>query len=509
MTDSVRRLDGKPGSTSRLALALLDRWDATAWQWVDGHRSPLLDAVLPRLSRVADHSVLWMAVSAALMATPWRQSHLAARQGLVTLAITSAVTNLVAKRLLPRDRPSGQLAASGEPMVRLPTSGSFPSGHAASAAAFALAVGTVEPALAMPLAGLAAGVAYSRVYTKVHFPTDVIAGIALGALTAAVVQRVAPVRTPDPVRVLNPVPVPQQPRPDGDGVIVVVNPRSGHGRAARLQRDVERDLPKAEVVLTRHGEDLVVTLRAAADRAEVLGICGGDGSVNAAARVAMERDLPLLVLPGGTFNHFAADLGVPLAADAIQSVQAGTAVRVDVGTITDDETGYEEIFLNTASLGSYPSFVSAREQWEPRLGKGLAAVLAVFLLRDEKPLEARVDGRPHRLAMMFIGNGRYQPHGFAPGWRPRLDDGLLDVRLLDVAEHLFIPRLLGAVASGRLGHSRLYTEQAAGSLTVELPGGTTPIATDGETGPGGGASLHFGVRPSSLVAYRPSRGDRW
>ncbi|MEP6796960.1 MAG: diacylglycerol kinase family protein [Lapillicoccus sp.] len=509
MTDPARMLDDGRGFTSRLALALLDYGDAAAFRWVGHHRSPLLDAVLPKLSRVADHSVLWMAVSAALMATPWRRSHLAARQGLVTVAITSAVANLVAKQLFPRDRPTVQLTTAGEPMVRLPRSGSFPSGHSASAAAYAFSVGAIEPSLALPLAGLAAGVAYSRVYTKVHYPTDVIAGVVFGVLTAAAVRRVAPVSTPDPVRVLDPLPVPQKPRPAGEGVVVVVNPRSGNGRAARLQRDLVRDLPKAEILLTKPGEDLMVTLRAAANRAEVLGICGGDGSVNAAAQVAMERDLPLVVLPGGTFNHFAADLGVPRAADAIQSVQAGTAVRVDVGTITDRDSGHEQIFLNTASLGSYPTFVTTRDRWEPRFGKGLATVLAVFLLRNDKPLEARVDSRPHRLAMMFIGNGRYQPHGFAPGWRPRLDDGLLDVRLLDVTQHFFIPRLLWAVTSGRLGRSRLYTEEAAGSLTIELPGGRTPVATDGEAGPGGGANLRFGVRPSALVVYRPSIGDLW
>ncbi len=294
MSDSVRTLDEGSGTASGLALAFLDRRDA-AFGWVDGHRCPLLDAVLPKLSRVAGHSVLWMAVSGALMATPWRRSHLAARQSLVTVAITSAVTSLVAKQVLLRDRPTVQRAASGKPIVRWPKSGSFPSGHAASAAAIALTVGTIEPALALPLAGLA----YSRVYTTVHFPSDVIVGIVLGALTAAAVRRVAPVTTPDPVRVLNPVLVPQQPRPDGDGVIVVVNSRPGSGQGSRLKRDVERDLPKAEIVLTRPGEDLMVTLRAIADRADVLGICGGDGAVNAAARVAMERDFPLLVLPGG------------------------------------------------------------------------------------------------------------------------------------------------------------------------------------------------------------------
>jgi diacylglycerol kinase family enzyme len=125
--------------------------------------------------------------------------------------------------------------------------------------------------------------------------------------------------------------------------------------------------------------DLVDTLREAAAGAEVLAVGGGDGSVNAAG-VAIEAGLPLLALPGGTFNHFAADPGVPRVADAIRALREGTAIRVDVGTIGDAADGAcdgSKVFVNTASLGSYPSFVAKRERWESRLGKRVAAALAI------------------------------------------------------------------------------------------------------------------------------------
>jgi diacylglycerol kinase family enzyme len=257
------------------------------------------------------------------------------------------------------------------------------------------------------------------------------------------------------------------------------------------------------VVILTPGDDLVQTLRGAAERAEVLAVGGGDGSVNAAAGVAIEAGLPLLVLPGGTFNHFAADLGVAGPADAVRALASGSAIRADVGTITDADTGSERLFVNTASLGSYPHFVAARERWESRLGKRLAAVLAVVaVLRSERPLRAVVNGREFLLAMVFIGNGRYQPHGFAPGWRPRLDDGILDVRLVQTGRRLAALRLVLSLATGRLGRSHLYTETGSVGLSVSLPDGPTTLAWDGEIGPGS-ARLRFRPRHWAMTVYRP------
>ena len=79
--------------------------------------------------------------------------------------------------------------------------------------------------------------------------------------------------------------------------------------------------------------------------------------MGAAAQVAIEAALPLLVIPGGTFNHFAADLGIDRMADALAALRRGTAVRIDVGLAG------ERLFLNTSSLGSYPAFVAIRERW--------------------------------------------------------------------------------------------------------------------------------------------------
>jgi membrane-associated phospholipid phosphatase len=112
--------------------------------------------------------------------------------GASAIALTSAVVNLGAKTTLVRGRPdraAAEVAASRH--VRMPTSTSFPSGHAASAFAFATAVGDVLPPASAPLHALAAGVAYSRVHTGVHYPGDVIAGSLIGAVAGAAVGRLA------------------------------------------------------------------------------------------------------------------------------------------------------------------------------------------------------------------------------------------------------------------------------------------------------------------------------
>ena len=108
------------------------------------------------------------------------------------------------------------------------------------------------------------------------------------------------------------------------------------------------------------------------------------------------------MVPAGTFNHFAKDLELNEVEDAVEALAAGRAVRVDVGDVDG------KLFLNTASLGSYPEFVKIRERWERRLGKPIAAAWALTqVLRKCPPLAAEVDGVPRRLVMIFVGNGAY------------------------------------------------------------------------------------------------------
>jgi membrane-associated phospholipid phosphatase len=151
-------------------------------------QSPALDRVMPRLSRAANHSVLWIALAAGLAITGRRPARRAAARGLASIALASAISNIVGKGLTHRARP----AAAAVPVVRRlahpPHSTSFPSGHSASAAAFATGAALELPGLAVPVGTLAAAVGASRVVTGVHYPSDVVAGFAVGFAAALATQ---------------------------------------------------------------------------------------------------------------------------------------------------------------------------------------------------------------------------------------------------------------------------------------------------------------------------------
>jgi undecaprenyl-diphosphatase len=142
--------------------------------------TPALDVTMRRLSTAANHSLIWLGVAAGLSLTG-RSGRRAAARGLLAIGVTSAVVNLAIKPLSSRRRPDR--ADAGVPdqrHVSMPRSTSFPSGHSASAFAFATAASRDNPWLAIAIQFLAGGVAYSRVHTGVHYPGDTIAGALIG-----------------------------------------------------------------------------------------------------------------------------------------------------------------------------------------------------------------------------------------------------------------------------------------------------------------------------------------
>lgn len=154
--------------------------------------TPLLDEPIRRLSNAANFSKLWIAIAGGLAVVGGRRGKQAAATGLVAIGVTSAVVNQGAKRVYRRDRPDrvGEEVPK-ERFVTMPTSTSFPSGHSASAFAFATSVGVQLPYVGVPLRFLAASVAYSRVHTGVHYPGDVIIGSLIGASVGGLVTSAA------------------------------------------------------------------------------------------------------------------------------------------------------------------------------------------------------------------------------------------------------------------------------------------------------------------------------
>ncbi len=169
-------------SVAAKALHEFAQVDLAVYRAIAGTPTPTLDGPLRRLSGLANHSKLWIGAAAALFALGGPTGRRAAATGLIAVGINSAVVNLPMKLASRRDRPDRDAAGVPEGRhVPMPTSTSFPSGHSASAFAFAGAVGGSMPVVGAPLRGLAAAVAYSRVHTGVHYPGDVIIGSVIGA----------------------------------------------------------------------------------------------------------------------------------------------------------------------------------------------------------------------------------------------------------------------------------------------------------------------------------------
>jgi membrane-associated phospholipid phosphatase len=177
------------------------RRQLSAW-WVEAKRvdvavyeailrtpTPNLDTEMRRLTQAADYSRLWLGSAAILAATRGRQGRRAAVTGLASVGVTSAVANLAIKPLGRRSRPDPSGAPAGR-RAPMPASSSFPSGHSASAFAFATGVGSVLPVEAIPIRAVTTAVAYSRVHTGVHYPADIIAGAFLGSTLAQITSRV-------------------------------------------------------------------------------------------------------------------------------------------------------------------------------------------------------------------------------------------------------------------------------------------------------------------------------
>ncbi|QMV21206.1 phosphatase PAP2 family protein [Streptomyces sp. SCUT-3] len=511
--------------------AVFDQVAARSW--------PGAEPVLPRLSRSANRGMLWFGVAAGLAVFGGARGRRAALRGLGSLAAASLTVNTVGKRTVRRRRPLLVGVPPSRHLHRQPFTTSFPSGHSASAAAFAAGVALESRRLGTLVAPAAWSVAFSRIYTGVHYPGDVLAGLALGVGAALAVRGLVPSR--------DGTAVPARPRadapalPGGEGLIAVLNPLSGPpplitDPAHRLRTA----LPRAEVVVHDEDDDLVEVLedaaRRAAERGGALGVHGGDGSVNAAAAAALRHGVPLAVFSGGTRNHFAADLGLETVEDTARAVQAGDAVAVDLarwspgalpppapgrgapaggaaaaaatggGTTSGAPGGTGAsggtVFVNTFSIGSYPELVRVRERWSRRVGSLPAGVLAaVHVLRHERPVEIRMNGVRRTVWLVFVGNSAYRTVGFAPARRGDLADGLLDVRVVH-GGRFARTRLVAAALTGALGHSPVYSAALLRRVRIGGLAPGTRLAFDGEVVPAPG-ELVVDKLPASLVVYRP------
>ena len=415
--------------------------------------------------RAADSGALFALIAAALWALQARFARRAALRGLLNATIAWVASTFVSRR------------------------------HRAQATAAAFATGAVlESGLAgVPTAAVAMG-------TLKDGDASDVAAAALGAgvaLASTKVWPVPPSEGPDAPK--ESLPARAQPSPDGDGLAIVVNADSGTNGDTPTE-ELKDAFPQAKIdeVQIVEGDELRKALDIAATHSMVVGISGGDGSVNTAAQVALEQGKPLAVFPSGTLNHLTGALGIEFIDDTVEAVKEGEAVCMDVATIDN------HVFVNTASFGAYVELVDMREKLEKQIGKWPAVVIAlVRVLRKSKPLCVEIDGREMKVWMAFLGNCRYSPSGFAPSWRRSLSDGAIDLRYVDGSAPWARLRLVAAVLTGRLGRSKVYKQTVLEEVRIRSLEGPLRLARDGETFEASSEEVIVRKLPDKLTVYCP------
>ncbi|MCE0761514.1 diacylglycerol kinase [Pseudonocardia kujensis] len=268
--------------------------------------------------------------------------------------------------------------------------------------------------------------------------------------------------------------------PAGHGVLLM-NPRSGGGKVGRFGLEEEALRRGVTPVVLEPGDDLRALAEAAvAEGADVLGMAGGDGSQALVADVARQHDVPLVVIPAGTRNHFALDLGLDRE-DVVAALDAfGPALerRIDLAVLGD------RVFVNNASLGVYAGVVQSEGYRDAKLAT-TARMAPDLLGPGAEGSHLRFRGPDGDLggptAMVLVSNGDYRLDrldGF--GTRARLDGGVLGVVTLRVEKGRDVTEMLAAQATGRLRSFHGYRQWSAPEFEVDSDKPLVEVGVDGE-----------------------------
>jgi diacylglycerol kinase family enzyme len=291
-------------------------------------------------------------------------------------------------------------------------------------------------------------------------------------------------------------------------ISVIINERSGTTGSADAGLEIQSLFGKhgARVRLERVRDpgDLAARARQAASRGDMLVAAGGDGTVSAVAAVAVSSGATLGVLPMGTLNHFAKDLGLPLdLKSAVQTIVAGQVGQLDVGDVNG------RLFVNNSSVGLYPRMVWEREA-EQRRGRRKWTAFGIAVLntwRNYRMIAARLDANGSttmlRTPFIFVGNNQYTAEGFRLGGRSRLNDGVLSIFVAPECGRFEILSLPLRALTGRLrSDAAPFVAFQSDTVTVDVMHRRTSVALDGEVqlmAP----PLVYRVRPRALRAIVP------
>jgi YegS/Rv2252/BmrU family lipid kinase len=292
--------------------------------------------------------------------------------------------------------------------------------------------------------------------------------------------------------------------------VVIINASANSGRApdwAQTLPDLFREHGlEATIRIAGSGEEISTEARRALDdRVPLIIAGGGDGTVNQVASVLADGQCCLGVLPLGTLNHFAKDLGMPMDLDkAIAALGAGRERQVDAAEVNG------KLFLNNSGIGLYPLLVRDREARQDHNGSSkwaafMAAFVAVLRRFPMLQVDVKADGAKvaRRTPFVFVGNNRYCMDGLDIGSRERLDGGELSLYLGRKLGRWGMLRLAIAALFGRAENADELEILHTDTLSIATRQSSVEVSTDGEVCTMQ-SPLNYRIRPACLRVRVPS-----
>ncbi len=298
------------------------------------------------------------------------------------------------------------------------------------------------------------------------------------------------------------------PQRNRGGIAVILNDHAGRqdgaDEAARLREILGGSGRPVEIIVARDQAELDrVIAEAVAARPSAIVAGGGDGTLNSVVQHLLPHDIPLGILPLGTLNHFAKDLGLPLDIDGAAAViAAGRMRRVDVGEVSG------RVFLNNSSVGLYPRILRLREQHPAHgLAKWVVAAWAALKTLADHPtyrLQIEIDGRTitRDTPLLLVGNNVYHMTGLDAGARDSLTGGMLALYIVNTVGALHLCRLMWRVLMGRAIDSGALELLLAPAATITTRHASHHVAIDGEV-ESMPPPLTYRIHPQSLNVFVP------
>ena len=267
---------------------------------------------------------------------------------------------------------------------------------------------------------------------------------------------------------------------------IIISAGAGPGdntyAAERLEEIFKEHQIDVDISLAKSGAEVTELAREAARGPyKIIVAAGGDGTVSSVAAAVIDSGKILGILPLGTLNHFARDMGIPSDLEtAARTIIDGHTIEVDVAEVND------RIFLNNSSLGLYPIIVREREKRQ-RLGLGkwpafIWATVQAFRRFPFLDVQLRVNGAllDRTTPFVFIGNNEYAMNLFNIGVRERLDRGVLSIYITHRTSRLKLIGLALRAVLGRLRNDKDFLELRSNEVKIQTRHKRLRVAFDGE-----------------------------